>query len=233
MPQARGARSTQRGPSRRSSAAGVGGPCFRQRRRRRRRRVEERGPVAQQQARSLRDSLRGGGGTARGHTQRTHMRWHWGDRAAAAPVGAGGSRAWLGTQPWSCALLDGLGNGASRQAALATTATGRQSTLADHWTHSPPTQAPVMCMPGTGLPSGAGTVLHLVEYFWRNAASSACSPAVVTPVCLKSRESRPETSSGFSRLHNGRWNARSTWRPANHMPSQHTSPLAALSVLRA
>lgn len=47
-----------------------------------------------------------------------------------------------------------------------------------------------------------------------------------------SEESRPETSSGFSRLHNGRWNARSTWRPANHMPSQHTLPLAALSCER-
>ena len=81
---------------------------------------------------------------ARGHTQHTHMRWYGSDRAAAAPVGARGSRvrAWLGTQPWSCASLDGLGQWASRQAATAT-ATGRQSTLADHWTHSPPTQAPV------------------------------------------------------------------------------------------
>lgn len=41
-------------------------------------------------------------------------------------------------------------------------------------------------------------MLHLVEYFWRNAASSACSTAVVTPVCLKSRALRRLADSAAS-----------------------------------
>jgi hypothetical protein len=222
MPRGRGARSTQRGPSRRSSAAG--GSCFR----RRRRRVEERGPVAQQQARSLRDtgSLHGGGGTG-ACTAHTHMRWCWGDRAAAAPVGARGSRAWLGTQPWSCASLEGLGNGRRGRRRRRRRRGGSPHLQITGRTARPLRRLYCECLAQVCR-------AERIPYYTLVLLAKRCLVRL-QPCCGHtgpSEESRPETSSGFSRLHNGRWNARSTWRPANHMPSQHTSPLAALSCER-
>ena len=62
------------------------------------------------------------------------------------------------------------------------------------------------------------TVLH--SYFWRNAASSACSPAVVTPVCLSSRALRRLADSAASIMVAGMLEAPGvlpiTCRPSTH-----------------